>query len=139
MSTRSTIAVRQQDGSYLAVYCHNDGGLDQPHGVGFKLVSHYSTTELAQSIVEAGNLSALDDTIDASDVYGRKCSRSYVQNRPVEPAGVFPDAETRFRFREDYNYTWTGVEWLVSVGRSPVQRSLAEQISTDSAYLQYQN
>jgi len=68
MATRSTISVEYPNGTIRTVYAHWDGYLQ---GVGATLVNHYSDPQLAQAIVEQGDISSLDDTIESSVFYAR--------------------------------------------------------------------
>lgn len=58
MSTRSSIAVQNPDGTVAAVYCHFDGYLE---GVGFELMQVYNTFDRAKALVEAGDMSSPGD------------------------------------------------------------------------------
>lgn len=64
MSTNSTIAVIQEDGSVKAIYCHWDG---YPKGVGRKLIQHFNTHKLANQLVALGSLSVLGEKLNPSE------------------------------------------------------------------------
>ncbi len=63
MSTNSHIAVKQQDGSVLRVYCHWDGYLEWNGKI---LALYYNSPELAQLLVTFGDISSLDKHISPS-------------------------------------------------------------------------
>ena len=63
MSTRSNIARLNSDGSVDVIYCHWDGYLT---GVGLELVGHYSTKSKLDRLIELGNISTLEDTLEAT-------------------------------------------------------------------------
>ena len=63
MSTRSAIARENPDGSVDVIYCHWDGYLT---GVGLELVGWYSTKSKLDRLIELGNISTLEDTIEAT-------------------------------------------------------------------------
>lgn len=67
MATRSFIAVKTADG-YQGIYCHWDG---YPEGVGKTLCNHYYDPDKVFQLMELGDLSALDDTIESTEAYGR--------------------------------------------------------------------
>ncbi len=56
MSTHSTIAVQHQDGTISQIYCHWDGYISHN---GALLVEYYDSLELAEALVELGELSSL--------------------------------------------------------------------------------
>ena len=61
MSTRSRIAIENQDGTVQSIYCHFDGYID---GVGKTLFNHYDREKL-EKLIELGDISSLgESTID---------------------------------------------------------------------------
>jgi len=57
MSTRATIACKQHDGRYAAIYLHFDG---YPSHTGETLQQHFTTQQLAEVVVAGGDLRYLD-------------------------------------------------------------------------------
>jgi hypothetical protein len=53
MSTRATIACKQEDGRYAAIYLHFDGYQDH---AGRVLKEHYTTIESARTLVAGGDI-----------------------------------------------------------------------------------
>ena len=56
MSTRATIACKQEDGRYAAIYLHFDGYQDH---TGRVLKEHYPSIESARTLVEGGDIRSL--------------------------------------------------------------------------------
>ena len=56
MATRSRIAIENQDGTVLSIYCHWDG---YPSHHGPILLEHYTTQEKVKSLIELGSISSL--------------------------------------------------------------------------------
>jgi hypothetical protein len=53
MSTRATIACKQEDGRYAAIYLHFDGYQDH---AGRVLKEHYTSIESARTLVAGGDI-----------------------------------------------------------------------------------
>lgn len=60
MSTRSLIAIKQENGSVKSIYCHYDG---YPEGVGSTLLDHYRTVEKVNELLELGPISCLGEHV----------------------------------------------------------------------------
>ncbi len=56
MSTRATIACKQEDGRYAAIYLHFDGYHDH---AGRVLNEHYTSIESARTLVAGGDIRSL--------------------------------------------------------------------------------
>ena len=56
MSTRATIACKQEDGRYEAIYLHFDGYQDH---AGRVLKEHYTSIESARTLVAGGDIRSL--------------------------------------------------------------------------------
>jgi hypothetical protein len=56
MSTRATIAYKQEDGRYAAIYLHFDGYQDH---AGRVLKEHYTTVESTRTLVVGGDIRSL--------------------------------------------------------------------------------
>lgn len=61
MSTRSRIAIKNDDGTVRSIYCHFDG---YPEGVGEKLKKFYNTKEEINKLLDLGDLSTLGSKYD---------------------------------------------------------------------------
>ena len=67
MSTRSRIAIENQDGTVTSVYCHFDGYVK---GVGKTLFENYNR-EKTEQLVALGNLSQLNESTETTIAYCR--------------------------------------------------------------------
>lgn len=61
MSTRSYILKEQDDGSYVGIYCHNDGYLTHNGAI---LIDHYNSKEKVDELLKIGNLSVLGSRVN---------------------------------------------------------------------------
>jgi hypothetical protein len=68
MSTRSRIAIENQDGTVKSIYCHFDGYLS---GVGRLLKEYYTTQAKVEALIELGDISALEMTPGSTVAYAR--------------------------------------------------------------------
>ena len=90
MSTHSGIAFVNSDGSVKSIYCHNDG---YPSYMFNMLVDYYNSAELAESLVDLGDLSSVQKNIwseshsfdhpikDTTIAYHRDRGEDYCQNK----------------------------------------------------------
>lgn len=60
MSTRSRIAIKNDDNTYKSVYCHHDGYPDYNGNI---LVKNYTTKEKVLKLMENGDMSSLGEKI----------------------------------------------------------------------------
>ena len=61
MSTRSRIAMQNEDGSIKSIYCHFDG---YPDGVGATLKEHYTDPKKVEELINLGDISSLGTFYD---------------------------------------------------------------------------
>lgn len=61
MSTRSNIIIKEDDGYYYGIYCHNDGGLSHNGRI---LLNYYNDKEKVKKLIELGDLCFLDENIN---------------------------------------------------------------------------
>lgn len=104
MSTRSRIGMVQEDGTILSIYCHSDGYLDAPHGVGHKLHTLFQHPALINELIKLGDRGTLE-----SDIYpfGRVYDHS-------SGGPALSKDEDGFRDRgEEFNYLYEGSKWWV--------------------------
>ena len=118
MSTRSSISVKQLDGSIKTVYCHFDGYHSH---VGKMLLEHYNSQEQANAIINLGDLSSLSESVE--------CPPNHSYNNQIERYSVFygrdrgeKDINAReyssfedamLRDSQEFDYYWDGSQWLV--------------------------
>ena len=74
MATRSKIAIKNQDGTIDAVYCHWDG---YPEHNGTILQDYYDTEQLVRELLALGDLSSLDKTLQSTVAYHRDKGDKY--------------------------------------------------------------
>ena len=131
MATRSTIAVKQADGTIKGIYCHWDG---YPSHNGKILVEHYNTQELAEKLIAPGFLSSLAPSCDKpaghtfeepveghSVYYGRDRGETN-----VDPF-VFPTHAGLVKAQgQEYDYLWDGSQWI-EAQYGPVSDILAKE------------
>jgi hypothetical protein len=122
MSTRSTIAIKQDD-KVTAIYCHFDG---YKEGVGAILDKHYQDVDKVLRLMNLGNLSALSQEIGAYQdfsnrethqedwclAYGRDRGETEQEARTFDSVA---DWVTNFNSGEEYYYLYTiGEGWEIA-------------------------
>jgi hypothetical protein len=119
MSTRSRIAIENQDGTVTSIYCHFDGYLS---GVGKLLKEYYTTQPKVQALIELGDISSLDMTpFKMSTVaYHRDRGEDFNQLEHKDVESFFNENYQK------YSYLFTkDNRWLVSTYDSPTDLQLA--------------
>jgi hypothetical protein len=105
MSTRSYIGrLNQDDGTVDYVYCHHDG---YPSGVGSILVKHYSRPEDVASLLELGDMSALNTDTETSVFYGRDRHESETEAKQVRNQDEFGSLDEFKYLYDEYSEQWT--------------------------------
>ena len=118
MSTNSSVTVKQGD-TFKVIYCHWDG---YPSNNGKLLLDHYNSQEGADSLVNLGNLSSLQKSVDCPEghsfgspmddctiFYGRDRGDEDQEAREYNESEGVPDDEL-----QEYNYFWNGEKWLIN-------------------------
>lgn len=119
MSTRSSIAIENSDGTIEAIYCHWDG---YPSFNGRLLLEHYGTEAGVRELLAPGDLSSLAKNVgekhgfdnrddDACTYYGRDRGESGTDKK------TYPDRATWLKkLGQEYNYLFVpGQGWLINV------------------------
>jgi hypothetical protein len=116
MSTRSRIAIENQNGSVKSIYCHFDGYLS---GVGRTLKEYYTTQAKVEALIELGNISALEMTPESTVAYARDRGEDLNFKEFKTVPELF---EHGFNSGEEYVYCFTKNNiWLVmEVGSNQV-------------------
>ena len=98
MSTRCLIAIKEKNGAYKSIYCHNDG---YPEGVGDTLETYYVNPDKIEDLMDLGDISSLGSSLNF------KNPNDYFKN----PSKYFADNGTT-----DYN-RWRdeGTEAVISL------------------------
>jgi hypothetical protein len=108
MSTRSRIAIENQDGTVTSVYCHFDGYVK---GVGKTLFENYNR-EKTEQLVALGNISELKETIEDTVAYARDRGEDLNKTIYIDVEELF---EMNSRGGLDYVYCLTKDNiWLVN-------------------------
>jgi hypothetical protein len=111
MATRSTIAIEKSDGTIEQIYCHWDG---YPEYNGKILLQSYSNPMKLQELIDMGNMSSLDSTIDACEFWVRDQNDSMETAKPRRYSSYW-DYVTNLS-REQFNYILReSGEWMVGV------------------------
>ena len=134
MGTRSTISMRNSDGTYTGIYCHWDGYVSHNGRI---LHEHYQDERKIRQLMELGSLSGLGPEIgekhpfdnpypwdhpqhgEWKQKYGNWC-HAYGRDRGEDDI----DAVTGVNYTElvldlgiqEYNYLWENGEWKVRKG-----------------------
>lgn len=98
MGTRSRIAIRNADNTYLSVYCHWDG---YPSHVGAMLQKHYETEDKIRALLAGGDFSSLKNSVADIEYFSKR------RNEDLSPAQTSPDLDALCGLTQD-----TGGEWL---------------------------
>lgn len=97
MATRSTIAIEFEDGTVAQIYSHWDGYLACNGRI---LQEHYADAAKVQELIEQGDLSSLDATIETTEFYARDRGESDTEAcRFTDFADYRSNAQS-----EEYNY-----------------------------------
>lgn len=64
MSTRCRIAIKEENGTYRSIYCHNDG---YPSYVGEILETYYTDANKIEKLMDLGDLSSLGASLEFKD------------------------------------------------------------------------
>ena len=133
MATRSRIAIENQDGSVTSVYCHWDGYIS---GVGRTLTQHYNTKDKVEALIELGNLSSLDKTLETTVAYARDRGEDSHQATYSNVEELFEDG---FGDIVEYVYCFTkdGI-WLVGTLESNNVAVLSEVIEEEGLIKQFE-
>ena len=116
MSTRSRIAIENQNGSVTSIYCHFDGYIS---GVGKLLKEYYTTQAKVEALIELGDISSLDMTPSSTIAYHRDRNEDLHKTSYLCVEDLF---NLGFQSGEEYVYCFTKNNiWLVNeVGSNQV-------------------
>mgnify|MGYP000492044314 FL=1 len=113
MATRSTIAIKTEDG-IKAIYAHWDGYIEHNGRI---LKNSYTTAEEVNALIELGDISQLGLDLDLTVAYGRDKGDAMTD---VEPQTFETIAEWVEYFAGSYcefYYLFDGQDWIVSKGK----------------------
>jgi hypothetical protein len=127
MATRSRIAIENQDGSVISIYCHWDGHIETNGKI---LNNNYTTKDKVEELIALGNLSSLDETIERTVAYHRDNGEYHlIQISFINVEELFEDG---FSMGVEYIYCFTkdGI-WLVNALGSANVDVLSEVIEEE--------
>lgn len=107
MATRSTISIKNSDGTISSIYSHWDGYLE---GVGKILKENYNDENLARTILAQGDVSSLASNIEESIFYNRDRD----ENTSAKNFKSLKDKNYKSS-QQEYNYLWEDNIWKVSM------------------------
>jgi hypothetical protein len=133
MATRSRIAIENQDGSITSIYCHWDGHIETN---GVILNNNYNTKDKVEALIELGNLSSLDKTLETTVAYARDRGEDSHQFNNINVEELFEDG---FGDIVEYVYCFTkdGI-WLVGTLESNNVAVLSEVIEEEGLIKQFE-
>ena len=100
------IGILDSDGSVKAVYLHFDG---HPEYAGLTLATHYNSPELANELIQLGEVSVLSPTIEHSIFYGRDRHESDTE---LQCYSSIQEWTEHTEAHTDYFYLFTGNCWI---------------------------
>jgi len=133
MATRSRIAIENQDGSVTSVYCHWDGHIETN---GVILNNNYNTKDKVEALIELGNLSSLDKTLETTVAYARDRGEDSHQATYSNVEELFEDG-----FGDIVEYVYCFIKdgiWLVGTLESDDIVVLSEVIEEESLIKQFE-
>ena len=108
MATRSRIAIENQDGTVISIYCHWDGHLE----TNGKILFENYDREKTEQLIALGNISSLKPTIEDTEAYYRDHNEDLIQKLYLDVEDLF---ENGFNSGEEYVYCLTKDNiWLVN-------------------------
>jgi hypothetical protein len=133
MATRSRIAIENQDGSITSIYCHWDGHIETN---GVILNNNYNTKDKVEALIELGNLSSLDKTLETTVAYARDRGEDSHQAIYSNVEELFEDG---FSSGVEYVYCFTkdGI-WLVNELGSVNVAILSEVLEEEGLIKQFE-
>jgi len=117
MATRSTIAMKQKDGSVKAVYCHWDGHIET---AGKTLLEKYNTEKRVTKLISLGSISSLRDKLSTKklhsfDVPQPNVTIAYHRDRGESLQHYVATSVSGWckstSKHQDYNYIFIDGEW----------------------------
>jgi len=108
MATRSRIAIENQDGTVISIYCHWDGHIE----TNGKILFENYDREKTEQLIALGNISSLDTTIETTEAYHRDRNEDLMQKLYLSVEDLF---DCGFNSGEEFVYCLTKDNiWLVN-------------------------
>ena len=123
MSTHSSITVKCTDGIYRGIYCQFDG---YPDHMLEMLSKYYDGQQLAEEVVNFGDASYIDATIETCCFYHRDRGEDFEDVKPII-LKIEPENESIIKAHhipklmnnvQEYNYLFDGSWKLIGADRS---------------------
>jgi len=112
MATRSTIAIRTEDG-IKAIYAHWDGYIEHNGRI---LREQYKTAEQVNALIELGDISQLGLDTGLTVAYGRDRGEELTDVEPMTFATIAEWVEGYAGSWCEFYYLFDGQDWIVSKG-----------------------
>jgi hypothetical protein len=113
MATRSTIAIKTEDG-IKAIYAHWDGYIEHNGRI---LKNSYTTAEEVNALIELGDISQLGLDLDLTVAYGRDKGDAMTDVEPQTFATIAEWVEYFAGSYCEFYYLFDGQDWIVSKGK----------------------
>lgn len=115
MSTRSRIAIKNNDNTYTSVYCHLDG---HPSYNGKILVENYKTKTKVVELIKNGDLSSLGENIGSKQNFNKPEANTcvfYGRDRGESDVDAF-ESSTLLNLFKDANDCWAEYLYIFEDG-----------------------
>lgn len=106
MATRSFIATKEND-SFNGIYCHWDG---YPEYMLNTLTDNYNNKEKVDSLIEMGDASIINDSLETSEFYHRDRKEKLKSNKGLSIEDLY---ETAKNVGCEYLYVFVCNKWMV--------------------------
>jgi hypothetical protein len=113
MATRSTIAIKTEDG-IKAIYAHWDGYIEHNGRI---LKNSYTTAEEVNALIELGDISQLGLDLDLTVAYGRDKGDAMTDVEPQTFETIVEWVEYFAGSYCEFYYLFDGQDWIVSKGK----------------------
>lgn len=133
MSTRSRIGMANPDGTISSIYCHFDGYIEGPDGVGYKLFKHYQGAEKIKALIALGDISSLGENIEEGSTEAYNRDRSEADCEALPSANV--EDLLKINSGQEYTYLFDGA-WRVYNHHNPKLgwRDLTVAVTTERLF-----
>lgn len=113
MSTRSTISIKNQDGTFTGIYCHFDG---YPSGNGAILLEHYNDESKIRELLSLGDISCLEQEVNPTSSHSYENPQfgvtvAYGRDRGEQGTDAVTTSE--WKPSQEYNYLYENGKWYV--------------------------
>lgn len=132
MSTRSRIAVANEDGTYTSIYCHFDGYIG---GVGRRLLENFTTRQVAEEMMSLGDASSIGEGLSKCEFYSRDRGEDQEETKASTSKSLDELRHVCSESGGEFLYVWHDDRWFVELGRSrgliPLAAAMEDEVSED--------